>query len=214
MAESPDIGNRREAELALGRFVLVNLDEFDSIGNTQQAFLKHLLQKPVVNTRMAYARSIRTRRRYASFIATCNNRDLLADPTGSRRFICIEINGNIRPDRSIEYGQLYAQAVTALLAGERYWFTPEEEERNMQSNNQFRQMPIEEQLFLQYFCKPEEGAAGEWLSSSAILLHIKEQSGVRLGNSHMGLFGRILQRNGIAHKHTKRGNLWYVAAAG
>ena len=53
MAESPDIGNHREAELALGRFVLVNLDEFDSIGNTQQAFLKHLLQKPVVNTRKA-----------------------------------------------------------------------------------------------------------------------------------------------------------------
>ncbi|WP_373228139.1 VapE domain-containing protein [Parabacteroides merdae] len=54
-----------------------------------------------------------------------NNWDLLADPTGSRRFVCIEINGNIRPDRSVEYGQLYAQAVAALWAGERYWFTPE-----------------------------------------------------------------------------------------
>ena len=50
---------------------------------------------------------------------------MLADPTGSRRFVCIEINGNIRPDRSVEYGQLYAQAVAALRAGERYWFTPE-----------------------------------------------------------------------------------------
>ena len=214
MAESPDIGNHREAELALGRFVLVNLDEFDSIGNTQQAFLKHLLRKPVVNTRMAYARSIRTHRRYATFIATCNNWDLLADPTGSRRFVCIEINGNIRPDRSVEYGQLYAQAVAALRAGERYWFTTEEETRNMQNNSQFQQMPIEEQLFLQYFCKPEEGFAGEWLPSSAILLRMREQSGVRLGNTHMGLFGRILLRNGIAHKHTKRGNLWFVANAG
>ena len=54
-----------------------------------------------------------------------NNWDLLADPTGSRRFVCIEINGNIRPDRSVEYGQLYAQAVAALRTGERYWFTPE-----------------------------------------------------------------------------------------
>ena len=43
---------------------------------------------------------------------------MLADPTGSRRFVCIEINGNIRPDRSVEYGQLYAQAVAALRAGD------------------------------------------------------------------------------------------------
>jgi predicted P-loop ATPase len=35
-------------------------------------------------------------RRYASFIATSNQKDLLTDPTGSRRFICIEVNRNDR----------------------------------------------------------------------------------------------------------------------
>ena len=78
-----------------------------------------------MNTRLPYQSASRNLRRYATFIATSNNYDLLTDPTGSRRFVCIEINGNIRPDRSVEYGQLYAQAVAALRAGERYWFTPE-----------------------------------------------------------------------------------------
>ena len=56
----------------------------------QQGFLKHLLQKPVANLRKPYGTSVRELRRYASFIGTSNQKDLLTDPTGSRRFICIE----------------------------------------------------------------------------------------------------------------------------
>mgnify|MGYP001725569033 CR=1 FL=1 len=123
--DSIDFGNRRGAELALHRYALINIDEFDSVKSSHQSFLKHILQKAVVNTRLPYQSASRNLRRYATFIATSNNYDLLTDPTGSRRFVCIKINGNIRPDRSVEYGQLYAQAVAALRAGERYWFTPE-----------------------------------------------------------------------------------------
>ena len=47
-ADSLDFRSKRDAELALGRFLLVNLDEFDQIGDRQQGFLKHLLQKPAV----------------------------------------------------------------------------------------------------------------------------------------------------------------------
>ena len=213
MAESLDFGNRREAELALGRFALINLDEFDSIKASQQAFLKHLLQKPNVNTRMPHARSIRYGRRYSTFIATCNHLDLLTDPTGSRRFICIEIDGQICNDTAIEHDQLYAQALWALRQGERYWFTPEEETANMQENCRFQQMPLEEQLFLQYYRKPECEEPGEWLSSSEILLNIRKLSGVKFGNVHMSRFGRILQRYEIPHKHTKRGNIWQIMPA-
>ncbi|MFQ6928840.1 MAG: VapE domain-containing protein [Parabacteroides merdae] len=49
--------------------------------------MKHILQKAVVNTRLPYQSASRNLRRYATFIATSNNYDLLTDPTGSRRFI-------------------------------------------------------------------------------------------------------------------------------
>ena len=111
----------------LTRFALINIDEFDSVSSAYQSFLKNVLQKPVVNARQPYKRSIQALHRYASFIATCNNYDLLTDPTGSRRFICIEISGTIDNSTSINYEQLYAQAVAALKNGERYWFTSEEE---------------------------------------------------------------------------------------
>ena len=48
--DSIDFSRKRDAELYLNRFLLINMDEFDQISPTQQAFLKHILQKPVVNT--------------------------------------------------------------------------------------------------------------------------------------------------------------------
>ncbi len=77
---------KQEAERYLGRFFLINIDEFDQINVSQQGFLKHLLQKPVANLRKPHGNTIREMRRYASFIGTSNQKDLLADPSGSRRF--------------------------------------------------------------------------------------------------------------------------------
>lgn len=209
-AESLDFSSRREAEMALGRFALINLDEFDSISPTQQAFLKHLLQKPEVKIRQPYGQSVRSRRRYGSFMATCNNPDLLSDPTGSRRFLCIELTGQIDNNRTVCYEQLYAQAVEALTRGERYWFTHEEEIAIMQDNRGFQQCPVEEQLFLQYYRKAVSENAGLWLSATEMLLDMQKRSGVHLSKTNMNTFARILTKHQIAKKHTERGNLWHV----
>lgn len=39
-----DFSNKRDAELSLNRFALINMDEFDQNRVSQQAFLKHILQ--------------------------------------------------------------------------------------------------------------------------------------------------------------------------
>lgn len=72
-------------------------------------------------------------RRYASFIATSNQKDLLTDPSGSRRFICIEVTEAIDTNRPIDYNQLYAQAMHELDHGKRYWFD-QSDERIMTEN--------------------------------------------------------------------------------
>lgn len=212
-AESLDFSSKREAELALGRFALINLDEFDSISATQQAFLKHLLQKPEVKIRRPYSQSIRSQQRYGTFIATCNNTNLLTDPTGSRRFICIEINGQIDNGQALCYDQLYAQAIDALKKDERYWFTHDEEMAIMRDNLRFQQSAPEEQLFLQYYRQPDKQEEGQWLSATEILLDIQQRSGLHFGKTNMQTFGRILQKNGITRKHASRGNLWHVMKA-
>ena len=165
--DSIDFSKKRDAELYLTRFGLINIDEFDQLSARHQGFLKHLLQKPVVNVRKPHATQMESVKRYASFIATSNHTDLLGDPSGSRRFICIEVKGMIDNAQPIDYLQLYAQAVAALNNNERYWLTHEEEVSQMQANEAFQQRPLFEDLFFQYYrpaSHKEEGlkiSAGE-----------------------------------------------------
>lgn len=214
--DSIDFGNRRDAELMLHRFALINIDEFDSIGTSRQSFLKHLLQKPEVNARRAYKSSVRALKRYAGFVGTCNNMDLLSDPTGSRRFLCVEIKGEINRSYPIDHDQLYAQAVHALRAGERYWLTREEEKSVTLQNEVFEQVPVEEQLLLQYFSPvlEDDDETGEWLSIVEIMQRIRERSRLKFSNMAINAFGRLLRRNNIPSRHTKLGNLYHVKEIG
>lgn len=58
----------------------------------------------MANLRKPYGTAIQEIRRYASFIGTSNQKDLLTDPSGSRRFICIEVSGPIRAGQTDEEG--------------------------------------------------------------------------------------------------------------
>lgn len=209
--DSIDFGNRRGAELALHRYVLINIDEFDSVKSSHQSFLKHILQKAVVNTRLPYQSASRNLRRYATFIATSNNYDLLTDPTGSRRFICVEVKGRIDYAQPIDYDQLYAEAKELLRRGERFWFTPEEEALITENNRDFQQQPAEEQLFLRYFKIAEDIEEAKPLLASEILDMIAEkQPGFNITKTMILNFGKLLKRNSVPNKRTMRGTCYYV----
>lgn len=208
--DSIDFSRKRDAELYLNRFALINIDEFDQISATQQGFLKHILQKPVVNARKPYANAVLEMRRYASFIATSNQKDLLTDPSGSRRFICIEVTGVIDTSQPIDYNQLYAQAMYELDHNERYWFTSEDERIMTESNREFEQVSPEEQLFYRYFRPARENEEGEWLSPAEILEDMQRNSSKPLSAKKVSVFGRILQKHGIPSKRVRRGTVYHV----
>jgi predicted P-loop ATPase len=206
-----DFGSKRETEMALHRFALINLDEFDSIKLGQQPYLKHLLKKPDVNIRRPHKSSIVAEKRYGVFIATCNHVDLLSDPTGSRRFLCVKIDGRIGDTGSFPLSQAYAQAFAALRNGERYWFDRREEALVMENNLQFQQIPVEEQLFLRYFTfSNEPEGAGEWLSAIEIVDRIQKRGRIKIGEGRIRHFCRILSRHEVPVKHTRCGNAYWV----
>lgn len=209
--DSIDFSRKRDAELYLNRFALINIDEFDQISPTQQGFLKHILQKPVVNVRKPYANAVLEMQRYASFIGTSNQMDLLTDPSGSRRFICIEVTDviNVGP---IDYNQLYAQAMREIDNGERYWFDQEEEKIMTENNRHFEQVSPEEQLFDRYFRAAENEDEGEWLSSAEILNRIKQSSGISLSSRKISVFGRILHKHKIPSRRTRFATLYHIVA--
>ena len=212
--DSIDFSRKRDAELYLNRFLLINMDEFDQIGINQQPFLKHIMQKPVVNTRRPNASAVEELRRYASFIGTSNHKDLLTDTSGSRRYIGVEVTGVIDVVRPVDYEQLYAQAMAALYHNERYWFDEKEEAIMTEANQEFEQSPLIEQLFLVYYRVADDEEEGEWILAADILQRIQKASKMKFSSGQVNYFGRILQRLGVKSYRKTRGVYYHVVAVG
>ena len=209
--DSLDFSSKRDAERYLGRFFLVNLDEFDQINVHQQAFLKHLLQKPSASLRKAYSSSISEVRRYASFIATSNHKDLLSDLSGSRRFICVEVTAPIETNMSVNYNQLYAQAFHAVMHGERYWLDDADEARLKESNEEFRQVTPLEHLLTNLFNIPSsETEDGEWLMTVDVFNYIQGNVREKLPIGKLTHLGRLLKKWNVPNKRTEKGSLYYL----
>ena len=183
-------------------------------GYRKSTFLKHLLQKPVANLRKPYGSTIQEVRRYASFIGTSNQMDLLTDPSGSRRFICIEVTAPIDTNVTINYKQLYAQAMDAIYKGERYWLNDEDEAILKETNRDFEQVSPLEQLFHCYFRVTEEEREGEWLTAMEIFNYLQQKTRDKLSVSKIGHFGRSLKKLDIPCKKTNRGTVYHLVRLG
>ena len=69
-----------------------------------------------------------------------------ADPSGSRRFIGVELTAPIDVTTRINYDQLYAQAMDAISKGERYWFDQQETAELIAHNRKYQLLsPTEQQ---------------------------------------------------------------------
>ena len=209
--DSLDFSSKRDAERYLGRFFLVNLDEFDQISVHQQAFLKHLLQKPSASLRKPYGTSIVEMRRYASFIATSNHKDLLSDLSGNRRFICVEITAPIDTNVSVNYDQLYAQAFHAVMHGERYWLDDADEALLKESNEDFRQVsPLEHLLMSCFTTASPEAEDGEWLMAMDVFNHLQSKTKEKLALGKLTHLGRLLKKWNVPNKRWGKGSLYYL----
>ena len=206
-----DFRTEIEAERTLSRFLLVNIDEFDQLSEKQFAFVKHLFQKPATNIRRMYSETIGTQRRYASFIGTSNHQEILKDPTGNRRYLCVEVTDYIHTEKPINYAQLYAQAKHLVSKGERYWLNDEDEALIKMANTDFEVETPLEQLFLTAFSKPEEGEQGGWLSP-VFIMETLQKSPVfnRQRDNNLNLLGRLLTKLRVSKKRTKTGVMYYL----
>ena len=200
-----DLSGNGRLEGKLAVMGLINLDEFDRLSSRAMAKLKNLMQLSSLNIRKSYQKNYSQLPRIASFIGTSNRKDLLDDPTGSRRFLCVEVEHRI-DCTDIDLSQIYAQLKAELEAGERYWFTSEEEQEIQFHNEAFYQVHPEEELFRNHFRVPSEGEMCEMFSLSEILEALKEKHGSLLRNVSMVKFGNALVASGVERVHTKLGN--------
>ena len=206
------LGEERPVHLAMSQMLLINLDEFNRISPAkQQGFLKNILQLPSVKVKRLYAKHIEEVPRLASFIATTNMADVLTDPSGSRRFIGVQVTGSIDVSTMPNHTQLFAQAQAELDDGARYWFDDAETTRIMQHNHSFQQIPSALHFFLEHF-EPGTADNGSWMTAAALLEELKSRAGSVFQAPAVNTFGRMLNGcEGLQHKHTKYGEAYWIS---
>ena len=173
-----NLANKFDKEMALTNNLLVNLDELDAIRPSQQASLKQTISVSKVNGRPIFGRAQEDRPRFASFVATTNNRHPLKDATGSRRYICILIPDGQLIDNTgeVDYGQLYAQVVYELQELKApYWFNNEEVARIQQLNQEFMDQKDLGEMFAACFRQPKEGEPCKKMNCDQIISIIQHE---------------------------------------
>ena len=210
-----DTFNLAQEETCLRRMAsywLINVDELDRFSSLRMATLKNLVQLATITLKRPHRGQME---RMASFIATSNRRYLLRDETGSRRFICVELQAPIDVDTPVDHTQLYAQALAALAAGERCWFD-DAEVRLIEAHNQgFSTQRGVWELLLSTFepCEVpetmEERQALLW-PAAHVYDYLREKSPSAMEGIERTTFGWYLKEIGAHQVRVDNRRLWAV----
>ena len=204
-----DLTSVSGCEQKLSQFGLINMDEFDRYSVRSMANLKNLMQLKKLTFRKSHRSYYSQLPRIASFIGTSNQKELLTDTTGSRRFLCVEVKRKIdctRPD----YAQLYAQLKAELLSGERFWFTSEEEKEIQEHNRFFYRQSPEQEIFFRCFRLPKEGEEAMLLSPTEIFCRLQKKYPAAFRGSNVVNMGRLLIGLGVERVRTRYGSAYRV----
>ena len=194
-------------EQKLSTFGLINMDEFNMYTERMLTMLKNLMQMKKVNYRKCFRAYYSDLPRLASFIGTSNDKYLLTDETGSRRFICMEVEKPI--DCSpLDYPQLYAQLKWELESGKRYWLSKEEEEEIQRHNRAFYRQSPEEEAFFKVFALPKDDEPCVQLMSVDIHRILQKRFPAIMRGVKPTRMGRIMTKIGATRIHTDKGNVY------
>lgn len=194
-----NLGNKFDKDMAMSNSLIINLDELDKYTAKQMAEIKMSLSKTDVVARKIYGKTIDMKHRYASFVATTNCLLPLTDPTGSRRFICIESTKGVKFDNitDIDYDQLYAQIVYELkVERKRYWFNDDETSGIQQLNSPYMSELNLEDMIKYIWRKPHDGEETEEITTEDIqksllatfpTISMPQVSTIKIGKALKGL---------------------------
>ena len=205
--ENFSLSDRRKALLMLTRYGLINFDEADRLTDTQQPILKNMLQLPMVDEYKPYASHSTQQARYASLMGTSNSMSVIADLTGSRRYVCAKVTGHIDTREFRNYPQLYAEAVWEIEHGASYWLDGSEEAALMERNKRFVRMPAEAETFDTLFeIATPDMADAQWMYASEINQRLHPTQHKPMSRSEANRFRDFMLS---LHAVTKRSNGGY-----
>ncbi|MFV0216673.1 DUF5906 domain-containing protein [Empedobacter falsenii] len=200
--------NNKDTLIHLAECMLINLDELENLNKTEIGSLKEIITKSHIRMRKAYGHNNETLPRRASFAGSVNTAQFLNDTTGSRRFLCFEVE-HIEYHHSVNLDNCYKQALHLIDQGFRYWFNNEEIKNINQNNEQYQIKSPEEELLLTWFEKADRETATAFLNTTQIATRLAFFSNININSGTVNQLGKALKKHGFM-RISKNGSYVYA----
>jgi predicted P-loop ATPase len=180
-------------------------DEYSGKSKQDSKRMKMLLSSSDFSLREPYGRKNVTLKRLATLCGTCNELEILNDPTGNRRIVVIEATGQFDFNlyNGIDKTQLFAQLVDMYRNGYNNHLTKAEiSELETYTAKQYSEVSIEEELILQFYSVPLSPSSAVWKTASMIKVEIEKETNQRLNLRRLGMTLRTLGFQRLSKKGT------------
>jgi hypothetical protein len=201
--------NNKDTLVQLSECMLINLDELENLNRSEIGSLKEIITKTQIRMRKAYGHNNETMPRRASFAGSVNTAQFLNDSTGSRRFLCFELEG-IQYQHEVDINLVFSQALSLFKSGFRYWFDQEEIKSITANNEQYQLHSPEEELLLTWFepCPKEEATL--FLNASQIAAKLADRTKLNLNDGTINKLGKALKKHNFIKISKKTGYVYAV----
>ncbi|WP_310559171.1 VapE domain-containing protein [Flavobacterium sp.] len=186
--------NNKDTLVQLAECMLINLDELENLNRSEIGSLKEIITKTQIRMRKAYGHNNETMPRRASFAGSVNTAQFLNDSTGSRRFLCFELEG-IKYQHDVDINMAFSQALFLFKSGFRFWFDQDEIKSITENNEQYQLHSPEEELLLTWFepCPKEEATL--FLNASQIAAKLADRTKLNLNDGTINKLGKALKKH-------------------
>ena len=201
--------NNKDTLVQLAECMLINLDELENLNRSEIGSLKEIITKTQIRMRKAYGHNNETMPRRASFAGSVNTAQFLNDSTGSRRFLCFELEG-IKYQHDVDINMAFSQALFLFKSGFRFWFDQEEIKSITENNEQYQLHSPEEELLLTWFepCSKEEATL--FLNASQIAAKLADRTKLNLNDGTINKLGKALKKHNFIKISKKTGYVYAV----
>jgi hypothetical protein len=199
-AESYLTGDKDENILMCSKIIIMN-DEMSNKSKRDIAMIKDLCSKQWFNIRKPYGETAEDIRRIAALAGTSNDLALLADPSGNRRIVPINVFSiNHDAYNSIDKADLWVEAYNAFKEGERFHLDKDDISMLDRHSTDFHEPSAEMEGFLAFFREPDEMEMPQFLTNTQIKSYIEIRTKQRLNSKKLGMELRKLGFNVIPKK--------------
>lgn len=165
----------KDDEILMCQSIIIFDDEFSGKSKQDAKHMKRMLSAPSFTLREPYGRQNVTLKRIATLCGTCNELDVLNDPTGNRRFIVFEVTGQFDYElyNSVNKAQLFAQLMAYRAEGITSDIGSEMLDKMQQNSEDFMEVNMELEL-AEHFLSAKELPNSKLvhMKASVIKMHV------------------------------------------